>query len=384
MQTQNTACRPNPQSAEDVLVHAAFFDHFRASTTSDMVDCTFGKVFDNFFAVPFVGADKTKIPVISFARFKPCPDSGCLGDPDGVDCKRIGAPIHRLKANAAEVYALGLDIDKVQEAVFAQHVRGVMARGLGFVLHTTYSHTPGSGLVRARMILPFVVPFPVAHPAAWSEFAFPMLLRALGLERTAVVDLQTKDASRIFALPSHPPGALGHESYFHPGAALDWRLHVDLSRLALPEFIRGAPSAPDTDAPVDLEDVRRRLRRIRREKWRPLISKLLAGEPLVTKAERDARRGLARENAWQEVTAALAIVRKDGEHRDAFLELCRASHAAGAADDPTGHTTWAMIVDRFDRACRGAPAWKADLIAKERARREHALVRLKALSEGNR
>jgi len=109
----------------------------------------------------------------------------------------------RGKANVDQVFALVLDLDHGGDY-------WVLLDGRELVAHTTHSHTPAAP--RWRVTLPLTRPISGADwPAFW--------LRANAFFG-GCVDPATKDASRLFYLPSCPPGAQ-HEERWQHGTLLD-------------------------------------------------------------------------------------------------------------------------------------------------------------------
>lgn len=111
---------------------------------------------------------------------------------------RAWAPVtfegdRRAAANVERVFAVGMDVD-----VDGQPERVADAlRGLAAFVHTTRSHSASSP--RCRAIVPLASPTDAAgHGRAWRALA-ARLARA-GVE----VDQATKDASRLWFLPSRP------------------------------------------------------------------------------------------------------------------------------------------------------------------------------------
>ncbi len=117
----------------------------------------------------------------------------------------------RSKANVQAVSCFAADFDdgSDMEATCAPW----RARGLAFIVHSTYSHTPD--FPKWRAIFPLAAPVDAAQwPDVWER-----LTRALGGSRN---DKSCKDASRIFYLPSCAPAQLEHAfSFVHDGAPLD-------------------------------------------------------------------------------------------------------------------------------------------------------------------
>lgn len=83
--------------------------------------------------------------------------------------------------------------------------------GYAYLAHSSYSHTAEDP--RFRIILPLVKPVPASEwPDAWGR-----LNQWLG----GINDPSTRDAARIYYLPSHPPGATGHFIVSGEGEPLD-------------------------------------------------------------------------------------------------------------------------------------------------------------------
>jgi len=109
----------------------------------------------------------------------------------------------RAKTNVQQVHALVLDIDH-------QELPLDLLEGLEYVAHTTYSHSQTDP--RWRVVLPLAESIP---GAAWPEF----WLRA-NAHFGGCIDPATKDASRIFYLPSCQPN-MPHETRQQHGRFLD-------------------------------------------------------------------------------------------------------------------------------------------------------------------
>lgn len=83
--------------------------------------------------------------------------------------------------------------------------------GYEYVCHSSYSHTLGHP--RYRIVLPLTRPVPALEwPVVWAR---------LNLWAGEINDPNTKDASRIYYLPSHPPGVQGHFLVHGEGRFLD-------------------------------------------------------------------------------------------------------------------------------------------------------------------
>lgn len=148
------------------------------------------------------------------ATFNPCP-AQCrnAGKPGATNCG--GNRLHRLDANVATVTLLGADVDDVSDSRFAE----VLA-SLAFVRHWwwhTHSHVPGSGTVRARILVALSAPIAISDPREWSLHYWPTLIAKLGL--TDVADESCRNPARIYFLPrqDQPGGQTG----FSDGEAFD-------------------------------------------------------------------------------------------------------------------------------------------------------------------
>jgi AAA domain len=109
----------------------------------------------------------------------------------------------RGKANVDQVFALVLDLDHGSPP-------WDLLEGLEYVAHTTFQHTPEAP--RWRVVLPLLRPVGgIDWPSFW--------LRAHA-HFGGCVDPATKDASRLFYLPSCPPGA-EHDVRVRHGEVLD-------------------------------------------------------------------------------------------------------------------------------------------------------------------
>lgn len=115
--------------------------------------------------------------------------------------------VNRSKSGVAAVTALVMDVDDgtpIEE--FHRKLEGY-----AYFWHTSYSHTPEHP--KYRIVVFLAAPVPVAQ---WGE----LWLRAQAW-MGGHLDPATKDASRLYYLPSMPPGAQGHDHGFVQGVLLD-------------------------------------------------------------------------------------------------------------------------------------------------------------------
>ena len=137
--------------------------------------------------------------------------------------------------NVVAIYALVADIDDGAPIEEARH----RLQGFGYILHTSYSHTPEHP--KYRVIVPLAQPVaPGEHASLWPRFN-----EMLG----GHLDPATKDPARLYYLPAHPRNAAGFCSELVDGALL----HPSGLPLApMPEYtsdIVVSDVVPDGDLP---------------------------------------------------------------------------------------------------------------------------------------
>jgi len=109
------------------------------------------------------------------------------------------------------------------------------------VIYTTHSHRKGNP--RFRVVLPLVEPIaPAKWKSSWLHF------RDMGRIGGETIDLACSDASRLYYLPSHPPG-VRPRFHYNPGKLLrlPTTTHRDLRKNSLLTKIRAnLPKPPST------------------------------------------------------------------------------------------------------------------------------------------
>lgn len=316
-------------------------------------------------------------PALIPALFRPCPPvcwnhAKRLRNKPATDCG--GGQHHRLGANVYAMTGFGVDLDDVPEADFARLLGEIRAKGLAFWCWNTHGHQEGSGMVRARLLLPFHEPLPIPTPKAWSRGAWPNLCRWLRLENTVRADSACVDPCRIYYLPRKTLGAPpdSHASVFFPGVPLDWRavLGSSLDGFAAPAAMAPAAPAEDPTRPVDVADYRARLRSTKgRQGTKELIGNLLAGRALSPPPERRPVGAPSRYEAWRQVTGAMAARAEDWESSAALLSVAVPSHTQEAQESPHDFTEWETIEHLFDTARAGIPQLRAEREAQREADR---------------
>jgi hypothetical protein len=116
------------------------------------------------------------------------------------------------------------------------------------VIYTTHSHRKGKP--RFRVVLPLAEPIPAEHwKSAWRHF------RDMGRVGSQTIDLACSDASRLYYLPSHPPGVRPRSRY-NPGKllSLPTTTHRELRKNNLLTKIRANLPKPSSITTLLLPD----------------------------------------------------------------------------------------------------------------------------------
>ncbi|MCW6166994.1 MAG: hypothetical protein LVQ64_00905 [Thermoplasmatales archaeon] len=140
----------------------------------------------------------------------------------------------RANAHVLEIYYAVGDFDRGD--VSPEHMHGHLGRlGLCHWIYSTHSSKPGKPKFRVVVLLARPVP-----AARWGD-VWPALIRELFL---GGVDLGTRDPSRMFYLPSAPPGSTPF-TYRGKGVAFDWtKLRID------PELRKVPLTRPSDTSPI--------------------------------------------------------------------------------------------------------------------------------------
>jgi hypothetical protein len=206
-------------------------------------------------------------------------------------------------------YGIGLDIEHVTPERVAQLFQTLTDGGIRHFAYTTHSHAPAAP--RWRAVIPLTQPVPAAlYPRIWEQ-----VVEVVGAD---AVDEQTKDASRLFYLPSAPEG--GEAQILNvPGDALDPLVMLDLTPEQL-ENVHAAAVVPvrmanlpisittglveKTDAlaqkprPTPAE-ILARARASANPRWKSALGKLEKHEAYALPGERDSvTYGLAATLSW--------------------------------------------------------------------------------------
>lgn len=143
---------------------------------------------DTFVRDPEIVRDKRKVAGFSLASF---------------------LENRRALPRVEQVHALILDFDEGDTTL--RQAEGLLP-GVSGVTYTTFRHTPEHPKLR--------VIFPLSRPVDADEYARVWAWAADKITKTRVLDESTRDASRFWYLPSHPPGA-AYEWHELSGTALN-------------------------------------------------------------------------------------------------------------------------------------------------------------------
>ena len=320
------------------------------------------------------------------ATFAPCPAvcrraKQVKHDGMGVDCG--GGLLHRLSSNVTQVTMFGVDLDHLSLPLLAMTLQQLRDRGVRFWWWNTHSHSPPND-ARARLLIPFAEPFPVKVPKDWSKVLWPALVRGLGLDGAAAADAQCSDPCRVYFLPRKPTAESPHAAGFENGTKeLDWREFVrpeEFTRTLTPV----TPRKADPNAPVDLDQIRARLKAIKGPS-KDLWARVLAGKSPTPPPELRAPGEPSRYGAWRTLTSSIASVADEHEPDEALLTILEPGWIAEVAESPEDHTEWDTIESLLSQARARADEWKADREATRQKARETmlgALARVKVRTDG--
>ncbi len=300
------------------------------------------------------------------AVFAPCPPT-CRNAKKGLDCG--GNTQHRLGANVTHMTGLGADLDHLPEGRIHEILTQLEARGITFYAWNTHGHAPPMDC-RARVVIPFATPVPISNPRQWSQVFWPALIKYLGLDGLAGADVACRDPARVYYTPRKPTADAVRGWWRNEGTTFD---PTPLLGSAVKEAVAVSlpPLAPqDPTKPVDLEDVRRRLAAVKKAGTSPLVKNVLAGRAPTPPPEQRVPPQPSRYLAWLKVTGVLGMVAEEWEGSNALLEVLRDSYSAEVAESPEDHTAWDTIVQLFESARKGAPAFRAQQEAERKARLE--------------
>ncbi len=237
----------------------------------------------------------------------------------------------RSNANARRVSLAVFDLDDCGEETLGN--LGARLEGTLYAIHSTYSH----GCY--RLVLPLTEPVdPRIWPATWE---------AIRLRFEIPADPACRDPARLYYFPSHPLGGTG-QCFDGRGAALEPPL-IPFLNLEHPEEPKAQLALPAgahknfAAEPVDMLEIRKQLRAVRKPESAKLIRMVLEGESLHGPEGRDATMNRVASLLASSCTPALTW--------PVALELLRPSlHAT--PQERAGHIDhWiAEMSDMFQRA----------------------------------
>lgn len=184
----------------------------------------------------------------------------------------------RSKRGVLRVHFGVLDLDKLPDAKFDELLP--LLEGLSYIFYTTWSHVAlvERGLWAARLVIPFTRPVLASE---WSYF-WPRFNARFG----NMGDPSCKDPSRLYFIPSAPPGSNGaSQMLVGKGALLD----VD-ELLGMDVPLRVDEETPETIQPAQVRDFAKGLQRRKSGYYKSMgarILQMLEGKPFAEPGERD-------------------------------------------------------------------------------------------------
>ncbi|MFY2558387.1 hypothetical protein ACN469_12215 [Corallococcus terminator] len=285
---------------------------------------------------------------------RPCPPRA-----DGLYEGKGGQPTptpYRRNANFSHVTLAVVDFDCEEQSALDSWLAALRQRGLWFLAYPTHSYGQPSKPIRYRVVLPFSEPVAVGSPSRWADSLWPRLMDALGLASQATAALKAdpacKDVARLYYLPSWNPSnptqrpapehyrgqPLNVEALFGPLLRQPFARYVERPS---EQQVTGARSA-------DLQAVRARLRRYKRQDYRQVIAQVDAGEVLMLDGQRHL--GINR------LTEMLARVAKPDESSESLLAIAQHSLDALGKLEPS-RDVWGEALRGLDGARAKLPQW---------------------------
>lgn len=237
----------------------------------------------------------------------PCADRTCPGKagPAWSPVEIVGT---RSNANVRSVTVAVFDVDKASTDVVLGMEDRLIERGLAYVMHSTHSHAPPEKWC-LRVALRLSRP---VKPAEW-----PKVRAAAIRELELPADPATGDLARIYYLPDSPIGIADPVTEAREGADLD--VDALLRRPAAPAVYTPSPEA-EVEVPTDLGELAELLRKHCSPSNRPILARVLRGEPLAKLGEQDV--------SLQRLMSTAAFCLPNATPDDAVLHLFEPSFAA--------------------------------------------------------
>lgn len=179
----------------------------------------------------------------------------------------VYSTLQRGNKNVEEVTAVVLDLDHLSHKE-SKWVKETMAQvGLNAVLHTTFSHVPPQDNCY-RLIIQ------LTQPVKRDDWA--TLRQALITHLSLPCDPATKDPARIYYWPATNTPE-NKEVLVFTGEPLD-----------VPSFLKQREKESTVSAVLDMTEIKKHLSNVTNPNNRALIRRVINGEPLARKGERDA------------------------------------------------------------------------------------------------
>ncbi|WP_408888700.1 hypothetical protein ACJ2CR_29455 [Myxococcus faecalis] len=279
---------------------------------------------------------------------------------------------YRRNANFSHVTLAVVDFDCEERAALEVWLASLRQRGLWFLAYPTHSYGHPIKPIRYRVVLPFSEPVAVGSPCRWADILWPRLMDSLGLATQATAalkaDASCKDVARLYYLPSWNPSnpTLRPAPEHHRGQALNVEgLFGPLLRQPFARYVERPSGQQITQAvPVDLQAIRKRLRRFKRKDYGQVIAQMDAGELLMLDGQRHL--GINR------LTEMLARVASPDESSESLIAIAQRSLDALAKLEP-GRDVWGEALRGLDGARAKLQQW--DLQRKAQREAEDAAWR---------
>lgn len=272
----------------------------------------------------------------------PCPDR-CRKHGQKSDCG--GGRDHRDNKNVRAVTAFVLDFD----GLTAEQTRATLTRFQGYAhaVYTTHSHAQ----LQLQQRFAFRVAVRLTRPVLAEEWV-GFRARAVEFFRVGVEeDEACKEPARLYFLPTAPAGS-APSSGAEEGKDLDVDLVLSLAGPAAP------PPKPHVDVPevqtgeVDLDEIRKRLKQVRREESRDLAQDILTGKPLgYSPAQRQSGAPQRPRHVGMLRCASLvAWCAPAGTPKQAILEILRPSFNVMDCEPQGRDHCWNLLESLVDHA----------------------------------
>lgn len=186
----------------------------------------------------------------------------------------------RAVVNVVGMDCLVFDVDHATLAELTAIDAAIEREGYRAILHSSHSHDPDRNDYCVRIV------FECARPLSPGEIVPTRnaLQQKLGFR----ADEQTKDANRIYYIPTRPQGGPAFMFAAQEGKPVEPSQFETPLVLAAPTEVSPPPPSGALSEPVEMDPLRRRIRATgKKPELKDLMSKVLKGEPLAKSGNRD-------------------------------------------------------------------------------------------------